>query len=65
MGYRQQPCEKLLLGPTGKRLSGSFSSETTNPCVFAYSLLEIIAGNLDARRQVVKKDRISRNRPGV
>jgi hypothetical protein len=42
-----------------------FRSKTTNPGFFGYSLREIIACNLDARRQVVKTGRISRNKPGV
>jgi hypothetical protein len=42
-----------------------FRAKTTNPGFFGCSLREIIACNLDARRQVVKMDRISRNKPGI
>jgi hypothetical protein len=42
-----------------------FRPKTTNPGFFGYSLRETIACNLDARRQVVKMDRISRNKSGV
>jgi hypothetical protein len=42
-----------------------FHPTITNPGFFGDFLREIIACNLDARRQVAKTRRISRNKPGV
>jgi hypothetical protein len=64
-GSGSSPAKSYYKDP-GESLTGAtFHPKIANPGFVSDFLREIIACNLDARRQAVKTGRISRNKPGV
>jgi hypothetical protein len=65
VGVAAAACEKLLLGSTGKCLSGDFSIENCRPRLLACLQREIFTSNQVGAAQMVRPAHISRNKPGA
>jgi hypothetical protein len=64
-GSGSSPAKSYYKDPGESLIGATFHPKIANPGFFGDFLREIIACNLDARRQAVKTGRISRNKSGV
>ncbi len=64
-GSGSSPAKSYYKDPGESLIGATFHPKIANPGFFGDFLRDIIACNLDARRQAVKTGRISRNKPGV
>ena len=64
-GNGSSPAKTYSNDPGESLIGATFHPKIADPGFFGDFLREIIACNLDARRQAVKTGRISRNKPGV
>jgi hypothetical protein len=64
-GSGSSPAKSYYKNPQESASQVIFRPKTAKPGFLGCLLREIIACNLDARRQAVKTGRISRNTPGV
>jgi hypothetical protein len=64
-GSGSSPAKTYSNDPGESLIGATFHPKIADPGFFGDFLREIIACNLDARRQAVKTGRISRNKSGV